>query len=83
MGKKRETVTYELKTGNKIEYIGTTNDPDRRELEHKDEGKKFSHLKITSRRMTEEGAMKKEEAAIKQYKSNQGKTPKYNKDDTG
>ena len=45
MTKKRDTVTYELKQGNTVVYVGTTNDPERREQEH-DEGKQFSHMNI-------------------------------------
>ena len=83
MTKKQNTVTYELKQGNKVVYVGTTNDPGRREQEHVEAGKEFSHMKITSRRMTEEGAMKKEEERLKTYRQNQGVNPKYNKDSNG
>lgn len=57
MAKKQDRVTYELKDGNKAVYVGTTNDPERREQEHKDEGKKFGHMNVTLRSMTEDGAM--------------------------
>ena len=65
---KRDTVTYELKEGNKVVYVGTTNDPERREKEHKESGKNFGHMNITSRKMTETGAMKKEEKRRKKAK---------------
>ncbi len=81
--KKRDTVTYELKQGNKILYIGITNDPDRREQEHKDEGKQFSHLNVTSNRMTVEGAKQKESDRLETYRRNQGRKPRYNKDFDG
>ena len=80
MSKKQDTVTYELKQGNKVVYVGTTNDPDRREQEHRENGKKFGHMNVTSRRMTEAGAMKKEAERIETYRKNHGKNPKYNKD---
>lgn len=83
MPKKQDTVIYELKQGNKVVYVGTTNDPERREQEHKEDGKKFSHMNVTSRRMTEEGAKKKETERIETYRKNQGKNPKYNKDSDG
>ena len=83
MGKKRDTVTYELKDANKVLYAGTTNDPKRREQQHKNEGKKFGHLRSTSRRMTEAGAMEKEDKRLATYRKNQGKNPKYNKDTDG
>ena len=76
MVKKRDTVTYELKQGNQVVYVGTTNNPERREQEHKGEGKKFSHMRITSRRMTDTGAKQKESERLKTYRKNQGKNPK-------
>ena len=83
MTKKRDTVTYELKQGNKVLYVGTTNDPDRREQEHLSAGKEFGHMNITSRRMTSDGAKKKEEDRLQAFRKNQGRNPKYNKDSDG
>ena len=83
MTKKQDTVTYELKQGNKVVYVGTTNEPERREQEHREEGKKFGHMNITSRRMTENGAKKKEKERLETYRKNQGKHPKYNKNSDG
>ncbi len=83
MVKKRDTVTYELKQGNKVVYVGTTNDPDRREQQHRKEGKNFTHLKVTSIRMTKDGARKKEAEQLATYRKNQGRNPKYNKDSDG
>ncbi|MCK5680293.1 GIY-YIG nuclease family protein [bacterium] len=79
-----DTVTYDLKKGNKVVYRGTTNDPERRMQEHVDAGKQFSGMNITSRKMTEEGAKKKEAATLKTYRQGHGgKNPKYNKDNDG
>jgi predicted GIY-YIG superfamily endonuclease len=76
----RDTVTYELKQGNKVVYVGTTNNPDRRQQEHDKSGKNFSKMNITSRKMTEEGAMKKESSRLDTYRKNHsGSNPKYNK----
>ena len=61
---KRDTVTYDLKQGHKVVYRGTTNDPEQREQEHRDEGKRFSHMHATSRRMTEDGAKQREAEAL-------------------
>ncbi|MFD2177757.1 MULTISPECIES: GIY-YIG nuclease family protein [Veronia] len=84
MTKKRDTVTYELKKGNKVVYVGTTNNPDRRAKEHKSDGKDFSKMEITSRKMTEDGAMKKEADRLKTYRKNhKNKNPQYNKDNDG
>ncbi|HUV59746.1 MAG TPA: hypothetical protein VMW09_06505 [Desulfatiglandales bacterium] len=84
MGKKRDTVTYDLKDGHKIVYRGTTSDPKAREEEHRADGKKFTKLVVTSRKMTEESAKVKESKVIKTYrKEHGGKNPKYNKDTDG
>ena len=83
MTKKRDTVTYDLKDSGEIVYRGTTNDPARRE-QHRREGKEFTHLLPTSRRMTEEGAKKKEAENLERFRRNHGgKNPKYNKDSDG
>lgn len=84
MAKKRDTVTYDLKQGRKVVYKGTTNNPEKREIEHRQKGKKFSRLLVTSRMMTREGAKKREADALKTYRRNHGgKNPKYNKDSDG
>lgn len=83
MAKKRKTVTYRLKDGHQTVYIGTTNNPERRQEEHRDAGKRFTRMESTSRRMTEAGATKKEAEQLKNYRSNHGKNPRYNKDSDG
>ena len=81
---KLDTVTYELKQGNQVVYVGTTNNPERRQQEHENLGKKFSSMNITSRKMTEDGAMKKEAARLETYRKNhQGVNPRYNKNNEG
>jgi len=64
-------------------YRGTTNDPEAREAQHRAEGKRFTKLVVTSRKMTEKGAKAKEIAALKTYRKSHGKNPKYNKDTDG
>ncbi len=82
MNKKRDTNIYELFNGNKKVYIGISDDPNRREQEHRDEGKKFTSIRIVGPRLTEESALKKESERISQYqKGHKGKNPKYNKQD--
>ena len=84
MPEKRNTQTYDLMDGNKVVYRGTTNDPQRREQEHRDEGKNFSRLKPTSRKMTEKGAKLKEAKDLERYRGNHGgKNPKHNKATSG
>ena len=81
---KRDTVTYELKRGRKVVYRGTTKDPERRAEQHTAEGKKFDKLRVTSRRMTDQGAKKKEANELATYRgSHRGKNPIYNKDSDG
>ncbi len=80
----RDTVTYDLKQGNKIVYRGTTNDPDRREAQHRGEGKRFSRMIVTSRPMTEQGARDKERENLKTYREGHGgKNPLYNENNDG
>lgn len=83
MTKKRDTVTYSLYDGRKKVYIGTTNDPERRVTEHQAEGKRFTRADVTSRKMTSEGAMKKERDQLKSYRQSHGSNPKYNEDKSG
>lgn len=84
MAKKRDTLTYDLKKGRKIVYRGTTNDPDRREREHRDAGLDFDQLVPTSRRMTPKGAKEREAANLDRYRRGHGgRNPRYNKDSDG
>lgn len=83
MPSKMDTVTYELKNGNEVLYVGTTNNPERRKREHIASGKKFKRMNITSRKMTEQGAKKKESERLATYRKNNGRNPKYNKDSDG
>ena len=81
MGKKRakrNTYPYELKDGKKVVYIGKTKDPERREQEHRYEGKKFTSMNLDFP-CSEETALKREQQKIESHKrSHKGKKPKYN-----
>ena len=82
--RQRNTVTYDLKQGRRVVYRGTTNNPERREKEHRDEGKQFDHLKVTSRRMTEGGATRKEAQNLETFRrGHSGENPTYNKERDG
>ena len=75
---RRDTYPYVLKDGRKVVYIGITKDPERREQEHRSEGKKFSRM-ITGFPCSEETARKREEEGIERYKrSHGGKKPRHN-----
>lgn len=82
--KQRDTVTYDLKRGRKVVYRGTTNDPGRREREHRAHGKDFDQFAVTSRRMTDKGAREKEAENLAKYrKGHGGRNPRYNKHTDG
>ena len=84
MTKKRDTMTYDLKRGRKVVYKGTTNNPEVREQQHRDQGKQFNRLLVTSHRMTPDGAKAKEEMHLEQYRqTHRGRNPTYNKDSDG
>lgn len=40
----RDTYKYELRNGNRVVYVGITNDLDRREAEHRNEGMQFTSI---------------------------------------
>ena len=83
-GKPRNTVTYDLMKGNRVVYRGITNDPERRENEHRDAGKDFDKLVPTSRRMTQDGAKRREAKNLNIYRRGHvGQNPPYNADDDG
>ena len=64
----RNIVTYGLKRDRRVVYHGMTNDPARSENEHRAGGKQFDRLVVTSRRMTEEGARKRESQNLQTYR---------------
>lgn len=80
----RDTFKYELRDGNRVVYVGITNDPARREAEHRAEGMDFTRMKIVGNKSTRDGAGQWEADRIDTYKSNHnGNRPKYNGNDSG
>jgi len=80
MARKRDHYRYYLKKGRKILYIGITNDPERREEQHRKEGKNFTHMHIVGPSVTKESAEKWEEETLKKYRQqHNGNNPRYNK----
>lgn len=76
---KRDYSRYELWDGNKIVYIGITNDPDRRIDEHGIK-KDFSTMRVSGPKVSEETARIWEQDRLDTYRQNhEGKNPKYNK----
>ena len=51
---KRDTYKYELTKGNRVVYVGITNDPERREAEHHQD-KDFDKMKIVGNASTLDG----------------------------
>lgn len=79
----RNTNKYLLKQSNKIVYVGISNDPQRREAEHRQD-KNFDKMEVVGRKTTPESAKQWEADRIVTYKRNHGgETPKYNKTETG
>lgn len=79
----RDTKKYVLKRGNEVVYVGITNDPERRETQHRQE-KAFDKMELVGRPCTRESAEQWEEDRIATYMRNHGGlTPKYNKNETG
>ena len=82
-GMNRTDVVYELRDGNRLVYVGKTNNPARRKKEHQVD-KDFTSMVVITPKLTAAGANKKEEERIKIYMRNHhGDTPKYNQNATG
>lgn len=64
MARKRDIWTYDFKVGNKIVHSGFTNDPDRREGEHRQRWP-TGHLAVVGAAKTEEGARQWEQTKHK------------------
>lgn len=80
----RDTYKYELLDGNTVVYVGITNDPARREAEHRAEGMEFTRMRIVGNVSTNKGAGDWEANRIATYKDNHnGQRPKYNGNDSG
>ncbi|HID19680.1 MAG TPA: GIY-YIG nuclease family protein [Methanophagales archaeon] len=80
MAKKRNYYRYELRDHRRIVYVGVTDDPARREDEHKREGKRFTSMNIVRPAVTKNSAERWEEEKLEQYRrSHGGKNPRYNK----
>jgi len=58
---KRDTYLYHLKQGRTIVYTGITDDPKRREREHRSAGKRFTHMFVHSYPSSRKTARKREE----------------------
>lgn len=80
---KRDAYKYELTQGNKVVYVGITNDPARREMEHRQD-KDFDKMRIVGSASTLDGALQWETNRIQTYmKNHNGDTPLYNQNTSG
>lgn len=79
----KNTNKYVLKQGNAIVYVGITDNPKRREAEHRQD-KNFDKMELVGRKSTRDGAEQWEASRIETYMKNHGgDTPKYNKNTSG
>lgn len=79
----KDTNKYVLKQGNTIVYVGITDNPERREAEHRQD-KNFDKMELVGRKSTRDGAEQWEADRIETYMKNHGgNTPKYNKNTSG
>ena len=75
----RDHYRYVLYHQGKIVYIGITNDPERREEEHRAGRKVFTTMRTQGPAVTKASAERWEEARLKSYRRTYGgKNPKYN-----
>lgn len=80
----RDYNKYILYQGNKIVYIGITNDIERRKREHQNDGKEFSRMEKEGNLSTKEGAEAWETERLQTYMNNHnGQLPLYNKTKNG
>ena len=80
-GKKK--VTYKLVRNKRAVYIGTTNNPYRRNKEHSESGKKYDYMKITSPKVSKTEAERRETRNLRSYRKATGRKPPYNKTSNG
>lgn len=81
----RNTRKYVLRdSSGKDLYYGITKDLERREAEHREDGKKIAEMVQIGRATTREAASAWEREAIQDYKdSHRGRRPRYNQTDCG
>jgi predicted GIY-YIG superfamily endonuclease len=81
---KQTSKTYALFEGREKVYIGEAANTERRAEQHRDEGKRFNRVEITSRPMLKANAQRREADQLAAYRrGHSGKNPRYNKDDDG
>ena len=79
----KKKVTYKLVKDGKATYIGSTNNPNRRNVEHSESGKKYDYMQVTSSRVSKSEAERRETRNIVSYRKATGRNPKYNRTSNG
>ena len=74
---------YALKYKNETVYYGTTNNLERREKEHEQDGKIFDTIQLISTHGTAEEAKEEEKRLLTIHRQWYGRNPKYNRDSDG
>ena len=75
----RDTVRYSLWRGHTKVYVGITNDPERREDDHRRDGLDFDQMRIEGPRVTRGSAFDWEKDVLEAYKRGHGgDPPEYN-----
>ena len=80
---RKKKVTYKLVKSGRAVYVGTTNNPKRRNIEHSKSGKRYDYMQVTSPRVSKTEAERREARNLRSYKKATGKKPKYNKTSSG
>lgn len=79
MIKKIDHFRYELKRRRKLVYVGITKDPELKQAQHRQEGKRFTRMHIVGPSVSKEMAEKWKDYALRMYKrSHNGQLPEYN-----
>ncbi len=80
----QKSKTYALYQGRKKIYIGESENPERRAEQHRDEGKVFDRLEVTSRSINKDNAQKRQADQLETFRrGHKGQNPKYNETDEG
>ena len=77
--KYNKVVTYNLMQNSRVVYTGTTNNPGERYWEHREDGKRFDRLQITSHPLNRQKAESKETGDLIRHKRKYGRKPSYNR----
>lgn len=75
--------TYKLKQNKKTVYIGVAKAPKKRAEQHKDAGKRFTSMEVTSKNIPRTKAESKETRDLWYHRKVNGANPKYNKTSNG